>query len=230
MMRWLARLVVTLFALLIFALGCLLYWPAADWLPRLLPPQVTPVGLQGSLLGGGMQRLDWPGGGAGPWQWQLRWPGRLQVRIGESEAAPWAMVLSGWPWRWQADLAGGDLRWLQAPGSALLAGRLVGEVRLAGSWRRCQAAGGGWQGEGLQLLAPRRLALGESRLQVDCQTAPWLQGVFERTGQHRLELRLSLANWRGQVQGTAQPGSDMASVLQNIGWLRPGQSQVMGRF
>ena len=120
MIRWLARLVVTLFAVLIFALGCLLYWPAADWLPRLLPPQVTPVGLQGSLLGGGMQRLDWSGGGAGPWQWQLRWPGRLQVRIGEAEAAPWGMVLSGWPWRWQADLAGGDLRWLQAPGSALL--------------------------------------------------------------------------------------------------------------
>ncbi len=71
---------------------------------------------------------------------------------------------------------------------------------------------------------------GRQELQADCQKAPWLQGVFERTGQHRLELRLSLANWRGQVQGTAQPGSDMASVLQNIGWLRPGQSQVMGRF
>ena len=220
MTRWLVRLAFTLFACLIFALGCLLYWPAADWLPRLLPTQVTSVGLQGSLLGGGMQRLAWPGGGAGPWQWHLRWPGKLQVTVGEPEGAPWGMNLSGWPWQWQADLAGGDLRWLQAPGSALLAGRLTGEVRLAGSW----------QGDALQVLVPRRLALGEARLQVDCQTAPWLQGVFERGAQHQLEIRLSLANWRGQVQGTAQPGSEIAPVLQSIGWLKAGQTQVMGRF
>lgn len=230
MTRWLVRLAFTLFACLIFALGCLLYWPAADWLPRLLPTQVTSVGLQGSLLGGGMQRLAWPGGGAGPWQWHLRWPGKLQVTVGEPEGAPWGMNLSGWPWQWQADLAGGDLRWLQAPGSALLAGRLTGEVRLAGSWRRCQAASGSWQGDALQVLVPRRLALGEARLQVDCQTAPWLQGVFERGAQHQLEIRLSLANWRGQVQGTAQPGSEIAPVLQSIGWLKAGQTQVMGRF
>lgn len=230
MTRWLVRLAFTLFACLIFVLGCLLYWPAADWLPRLLPPQVTPVGLQGSLLGGGMQRLAWPGGGAGPWQWHLRWPGKLQVTVGEPEGAPWGMNLSGWPWQWQADLAGGDLRWLQAPDSALLAGRLTGKVRLAGSWRRCQAASGSWQGNALQVLVPRRLALGEARLQVDCQTAPWLQGVFERGAQHQLEIRLSLANWRGQVQGTAQPGSEIAPVLQSIGWLKAGQTQVMGRF
>ncbi len=230
MTRWLVRLAFTLFACLIFVLGCLLYWPAADWLPRLLPTQVTSVGLQGSLLGGGMQRLAWPGGGAGPWQWHLRWPGKLQVTVGEPEGAPWGMNLSGWPWQWQADLAGGDLRWLQAPGSALLAGRLTGEVRLAGSWRRCQAASGSWQGDALQVLVPRRLALGEARLQVDCQTAPWLQGVFERGTQHHLEIRLSLANWRGQVQGTAQPGSEIALVLQSIGWLKAGQTQVMGRF
>ncbi len=230
MTRWLVRLAFTLFACLIFVLGCLLYWPAADWLPRLLPPQVTPVGLQGSLLGGGMQRLAWPGGGAGPWQWHLRWPGKLQVTVGEPEGAPWGMSLSGWPWQWRADLAGGDLRWLQAPDSALLAGRLTGEVRLAGSWRRCQAASGSWQGDALQVLVPRRLALGEARLQVDCQTAPWLQGVFERGAQHQLEIRLSLANWRGQVQGTAQPGSEIAPALQSIGWLKAGQTQVMGRF
>ncbi|WP_347883552.1 hypothetical protein [Pseudomonas aestiva] len=230
MTRWLVRLAFTLFACLIFALGCLLYWPAADWLPRLLPPQVTSVGLQGSLLGGGMQRLAWPGGGAGPWQWHLRWPGKLQVTVGEPEGAPWGMSLSGWPWQWQADLAGGDLRWLQAPGSALLAGRLTGEVRLAGSWRRCQAASGSWQGDALQVLVPRRLALGTARLQVDCQTAPWLQGVFDLGAQHHLEIRLSLANWRGQVQGTAQPGSEIAPVLQSIGWLKAGQTQVMGRF
>ena len=230
MTRWLVRLAFTLFACLIFVLGCLLYWPAADWLPRLLPPQVTPVGLQGSLLGGGMQRLAWPGGGAGPWQWHLRWPGKLQVTVGEPEGAPWGMSLSGWPWQWRADLAGGDLRWLQAPGSTLLAGRLTGDVRLAGSWRRCQAASGSWQDDALQVLVPRRLALGEARLQVDCQTAPWLQGVFERGAQHQLEIRLSLANWRGQVQGTAQPGSEIAPVLQSIGWLKAGQTQVMGRF
>jgi general secretion pathway protein N len=140
------------------------------------------------------------------------------------------MSLSGWPWQWRADLAGGDLRWLRAPGSALLAGRLMGEVRLAGSWRRCLAASGSWQGDALQVLVPRRLVLGEARLQVDCHTAPWLQGVFERSGQHRLELRLSLANWRGQVRGTAQPGSEIASMLQDIGWLKAGQSQVSGRF
>jgi len=230
MIRWLRRLAFTLFALLIFALGGLLYWPAVDWLPRLLPPQVTPVGLQGALVGGGMQRLDWPGGGAGPWQWRLRWPGRLQITVGEPEAAPWGLTLSGWPWQWRAELAGGDLRWLQAPGSALLAGRLVGTVRLEGSWRRCQAATGSWQGTGVQVLVPRRLALGEARLQVDCQTAPWLQGIFEQAAQHRLELRLSLANWRGQVQGTAQSGSELAPVLQSIGWLKAGQTQVSGRF
>ncbi|MEH3022886.1 MAG: hypothetical protein PGN19_09180 [Pseudomonas oryzihabitans] len=230
MRRWLARLALGLFAGCVFALGCLLYWPAADWLPRLLPPQVTPIGLQGSLRAGGMQRLDWPGGGAGPWQWRLYWPGRLQVTVGESAAAPWGLTLSGWPWQWRADLAGGDLRWLQAPGSALLAGRLVGDVHLGGSWRRCQTARGSWQGDDLQALAPRRLGLGEARLQVDCQTGPWLQGFFERPGQHRLALRLSLANWRGQVQGTAQPGSEVAPVLQGIGWLKAGDTQVSGRF
>jgi general secretion pathway protein N len=32
------------------------------------------------------------------------------------------------------------------------------------------------------------------------------------------------------VQGTAQPGSEIAPVLQSIGWLKAGQTQVMGRF
>lgn len=173
-------------------------------------------GVTGSLWQGQFARL----GAVGPVQWTWRpWQRDLQVRLG-FQGQGWQGRLSGWPWRWQADLQAlgaqpgvvGDYR---------LAGQWQGSIKLQGSGQHCRAAAGRITVADLALNTPWSLLLGQGSLAMDCRQGWRLSAGLVRQGQHQMSLEADLAARQAQVDFVLQADAGLTPVLRGVQWLGP---------
>jgi general secretion pathway protein N len=228
MIRLLWRTMLGLLALAVFLVALALYWPAADWLPRVLPANVKVDGITGSLREGRLERVTQGSFSSGPWQWHLRSPTRFDVQLGESGERPWTLQVSGWPGAWNAVSHGGDARWWQA--MPLFIGRFEGTLQWSGQWRTCKTSQGRLQADSTLLLVPYPLGLGTASITSDCSEAPMLNAQVRLPSAHALDAGFDLSRWQGRMNGSVEPSSALGRVMRTAGLLKEGQRQVELRF
>ncbi|SDH80116.1 general secretion pathway protein N [Pseudomonas flavescens] len=207
-----------LWGLLVFALTLLVELPAR-WL--LAPLPVPLAGISGSIWQGQAERL----GDLGPlrWDWQ---PWRLMAQGSAGyQGQRWQLQVSGWPWRWHASLQPASDPHTLATGYRL-AGQWQGMIELTGSGARCLSADGHLQADGLALLAPWQLDLGQARLALDCRAGWKLAGQLSLAGQHHAELAADLLARQARLTGRVEPGAALRPVLVSAQWLAPGVTEV----
>lgn len=207
-----------LWALLVFATTLLVELPAR-WLLAPLPMPLA--GISGSLWQGQAQRL----GDLGPlnWHWQP-WRLRGEASVGY-QGQRWRLQVAGWPWAWRASLQPDrDPHTLAT--DYRLAGQWQGRIGLTGSGSRCRSAEGHLQVDGLALLAPWQLDLGQARLALDCSAGWKLAGQLSLTGQHHAELVADLLARQARLTGRVEPGAALQPVLVSAQWLAPGGTEV----
>jgi general secretion pathway protein N len=207
-----------LWALLVFAITPLVELPAR-W--ALAPLPVPLAGISGSLWHGQAERL----GDLGPlhWRWQP-WQLRAQASAGY-QGQRWQLQVSGWPWAWRASLQPADDPQTLVTGYRL-AGRWQGTIELKGTGSRCLSADGHLQADGLALLAPWQLDLGQARLALDCRAGWKLAGQLSLAGQHQADLAADLLTRQARLTGRVEPGAALQPVLVSAQWLAPGSSEV----
>lgn len=207
-----------LWALLVFVMTLLVELPAR-WL--LAPLPVPLAGISGSIWQGQVERL----GDLGPlrWNWQ---PWRLSAQASAGyQGQRWRLQVSGWPWAWHASLQPASDPHTFATGYRL-AGQWQGSIELQGRGTRCLSANGNLQGEGLALLAPWQLDLGQARVTLDCRAGWKLAGQLSLAGQHQADLAADLLARQARLTGRVEPGAALQPVLVSAQWLAPGSSEV----
>ncbi|WP_138410262.1 type II secretion system protein N [Stutzerimonas nosocomialis] len=219
------RLVLPCLLVLALLFGLLLFWPAAQWLPRVLPEDMRVQGVGGSLYAGTAERLYWRNQPIGPWAWQLRANGVLDVRLGLAGEGDWQGRLSGWPWRWGAVVTGGDLLWMQGGELGLLQARFDGEMHLEGDRSGCRSSSGALQADEASWAFPP-VAFGSAEFSLDCGAALPVRLRLQRPGQHDLLFELDPDGGRGHVRGGLVPGGTSARLAQDFGMVSRDQHQV----
>ncbi|GGK07165.1 hypothetical protein [Pseudomonas matsuisoli] len=228
MISLLLRTLLGLVALVVFLLALALYWPAADWLPRVLPPHVHIDGVSGALHEGRIERVSSNSFSSGPWQWHWSTPTRIDVQLGETEDRPWTLQVTGWPGSWNAVTHGGDARWWQ--GVPLFIGAFDGTLQWSGSWRSCETSQGRLQADSTLLFVPYPLAMGTATVTSSCSKTPMLNANVRLENAHELNAQFDLARWQGRVNGPVEPSSALGRVMRTAGLLKEGQRQVDLRF
>ncbi|WP_109514291.1 general secretion pathway protein GspN [Pseudomonas ovata] len=204
---------------LVFGLTLLLNLPAA-WALRLIdwPPGWQPAQVSGSVWNGHAQQA----GALGPLAWQLRpWRARLETGLAQQH---WTLTVSGWPWHWQAQLLpGAAVAGVNSP--YLIGGQWQGRLQIDGRGARCVGASGQVQGHDVGLLTPWTLAVGEVRLNVECQQG--LQGLadVQREGEHHLQARLETDGGGIRVSGQVTPQAALTPLLVQAGLLKAGDER-----
>ncbi len=221
----LGRLVLSCLLVLALLLGLLVFWPAVQWLPRVLPEDMRVQGVEGSLYAGAADRLYWRNQPIGPWSWQLRATGVLDVWLGRVGEGDWQASLSGWPWRWSATVTGGDLLWMQGGELGVLQARFGGELYLEGDLNGCQASSGALQTDEAAWAFPP-VAFGSAEFSLDCGATLPVRLRLQRPGQHDLLFELDPDEGRGHVRGGLVPGGTSARLAQDFGMVNRNQHEV----
>ncbi|MCG7601622.1 hypothetical protein MHM84_17790 [Halomonas sp. McH1-25] len=176
MMRWLWRGLAAASVALIFLVTLALYWPLpvlASWVKDDGGIGIGWQGVEGRLLDGHIERLSFAPQGAfplavGPVNWQVTWPGRLDLTLGEPARA-WTLTasLDGMAVDWQ--LEGGSLQAIDTSQLPLSpAGDWLGKLVVTTQGQRCIRAQGGLTSNALRLLTPDPVSLGQARLTLGC--------------------------------------------------------------
>lgn len=196
----------------IFLITLLWYWPAGQlWtlVSPWLPAAVELKSVQGSLHAGRIDevvytpRQGWPIG-LGPVTWT--WPGfaHLQLQIGQRQ-----------PWELDTRLDGLDSHWQLTSGALdafdmrqwpiALKGEWQGQLDAVFSLTHCQRAQGRLTAEGLEILAPEPISLGDGRMTLTCTPggAPRLQTALADPPKLELtaDATLTTAGGEGRLQG-----------------------------
>ncbi|QXI42599.1 type II secretion system protein N [Pseudomonas wayambapalatensis] len=172
--------------------------------------------VSGSLWHGQAEQV----GDVGPLSWQWRpWQAQGEIRLGY-QGQDWLMRLSGWPWRWRADVEALEAA-ASVPVAYRLAGHWQGRVNVKGAWRQCVGAEGRLQVNDLALVSPWSLGLGQGWLQMRCAGDWHLQGALALQGQHQLDLDADLLARRAQVRFEVQPDAALTPLLRGAQWLGP---------
>ncbi|MHB0776782.1 hypothetical protein [Halomonas sp. WWR20] len=177
MTRWVLRGLAAVSVALVFLVTLTLYWPLpvlANWVKDDLGSGVGWQGVEGRLLDGRIEMLSFSPQGAfplalGPVAWQMTWPGRLNLTLGET-AQPWTLTaaLDGLAIDWQ--LEGGSLRTIDTSQLPLTpTGDWLGRLAVTTHGQRCVTTQGGLTSDDLILLTPDPVALGQARLTLDCR-------------------------------------------------------------
>ncbi len=218
----------TLFGVLVVVLLLVLvalFWPAAQWLPKVLPDDMRVEGVSGSLIKGAGDRLYWRGQPLGPWSWRLTGADQIDLRLGTLGQGEWNMRLGGWPPAWWLEVSGGDLLWAQNGQLGLLQGRFTGQLSLSGNTDGCTASSGELQTSNAAVAFPP-MTLGSARFRLDCEDEYPVRLDLVRRGEHELAFQLDLQAARGLVKGELVPGSSLARLGSDFGLLAPNQRKV----
>jgi general secretion pathway protein N len=207
-------------AALVFALTLLLNLPAA-FVARLIewPAGWQPQAITGSVWNGHMEKL----GSLGPLKWNLRpWAGSATLDAG-FQRQNWQMIVSGWPWAWQAELA--PTASVVTPAAAfVLDGQWIGQVRIQGRGTRCLSSEGALHASGLTVLSPWMVVLGDANLRVDCQDKLQVFADIQRKGEHHFEARLQPFTRYAVVKGQVQAEASVKPLMVQAGLLKAGDT------
>lgn len=177
--------------------------------------------VSGSLWHGQAEQV----GDVGPLSWQWR-PWRLQAEVRLAyQGQAWLARLSGWPWRWRAEVEALEAA-PSVPVAYRLAGQWQGHVRVNGVWRQCDDSEGRLQVSDLALVTPWSLSLGQGWLEMRCAGDWRLQGALALQGQHQLDLDADLLARRARLDFEVQPEAALTPLLRGAQWL--GSQAVKG--
>ncbi|GAB2780493.1 hypothetical protein GCM10027040_03180 [Halomonas shantousis] len=176
MTRWLLRGLVATSVALVFLVTLTLYWPLpvlANWMKGGLGSGVGWQSVEGHLLAGRIEKLSFARQGAfplaaGPMTWQVTWPGRLDLTLGEPARA-WTLTaaLDGLAIDWR--LEGGSLSAVDTSQLPLApTGDWLGRLAVTTRGQRCISTRGALTSDDLALLTPDPIALGQARLSLTC--------------------------------------------------------------
>ncbi|WP_027854311.1 type II secretion system protein N [Marinobacterium litorale] len=204
--------------------------PLSYWAEQLeLPRDLELETLQGSLIQGQIDRVAGPGWQLEDVNWYLAadWP--LTARGGFAISGQrWQLHLSGWPWRWRADVVPQPGQWVsrgasQSPFS--WAGQWQGAVQLEGRANGCAQAQGAFVSNNLRLQTPLVAPFGQVTLTLDCQAGLLLRAQTRGEGQ-QLNFVADLAARRSRLNGHIRAGSPLAEPARTIGLNRGGGEQI----
>lgn len=202
----------------VFVLTVLLNMPAKVLLGVVSwPVGWQPEAVSGTLWTGRMERL----GMVGPLRWNLRpWVGELQADVGFQQR-DWRVSVSGWPWAWRAELAPGSA--LATPSTGYVVdGRWQGALRFAGQGGKCRSAEGNLRGEGMALLAPWMVVLGDAQVRVLCEDGLRVSADVRREGEHDFKVAYEPGSRKLEVVGEVEADAAVMPLLVQGGMLKPG--------
>ncbi|MCE3026812.1 hypothetical protein [Salinicola sp. DM10] len=207
---------------LVFVSTLALTWPLTTLGPRAaVARDITLAAPSGTLAAGRVARIAWRAAGwplaLGPLDWQLAWPERLTLTLGEGSGAWHAHgVWHGLDTHWT--LSGGDLDALDLSRLPLaLAGRWEGQLEVTLRGTRCLASHGALTAPSVTLLAPTRVELGHAKLQLKCRGGtPELRLNLEQGQALALALTLDPDSGQGELRGRIADSHPLAEWRRRL--------------